>query len=367
MPRSDKLHADGVLACIALAALLATGCGFQARKEQASLLIKTPARLRQAGSARASIAYSVRQVIDLRSINVPGGGPVPENLRRQLQAGSQAQTTPAVPGAVNFSLGRAALLASGGPLVGDIPIAIYDRTSLFMRRLGRGAQRRPWVQLDFSRIDARRGPPASPPIGFSGLSPVALTDLLAGTLSGSARVVGQQDIAGTPTTHYRLNIDWDKAKSDQGREAAGLPKLSKKRSEALQRVYEQMGISDPIFPSEVWLDARGLPHKLTAAVKQTVEITEQNRKRHLHFETKIILELSDFSSPVSLDVPSKQQLIQVGGFGELFGELRTDDTPLRPAAPAAQAGGSPQPQAGGSPQRQAVPSAAPAYQGSPAR
>lgn len=321
------MTARRLLAFAAAVLLFAEGCGYQARKEQAEYLAKAPARLRSVGSLRAKLSLEIHQTIDPRSLVVPNGGDLPADVRNQIaEAAKRPLTSIEVPAGVNFSSGRAELLGTV-PTVGEIPIALYDGTSLFVRRFGRGSVRRPWIQVDYAKITQRRDPPSSLPQQL-GIDPRFVIELVAGALSGSVHKEGVEPIAGVQTTRYRLNLDWDKALSDEGRTAAGLTKLSRTRTRALERTYEQMAISDTIIPAELWVDAKGLPRKIEVNLRQTTVTELQTRKRHLHFVTTVGVEVTRLRAPVDISPPSKQERIRVDGLGELIAQLRADAASL---------------------------------------
>jgi hypothetical protein len=71
--------------------------------------------------------------------------------------------------------------------------------------------------------------------------------------------VGRETVAGVETTHYRGTVDLEKAYErlphDAGRELEA----------ALDQVRSQFG--NVSFPVDVWLDAEGLPRRMTMSME----------------------------------------------------------------------------------------------------
>jgi len=312
-----------VASCAALIVLVVPACSYQARKDQAAYLVKSAARLKATGGVRGTLSIGIRQNVDVRSIAVPNGGAVPADMRRQIEQASKRDfVSEQVGAAVDFSSGRSELLASVPPL-GDVPVAVYAPPSFLVRRFSRATLRRPWIEVDFSKITPRKDPPGRLPPQLA-LDPSLLVDLLAGALSGSVHRDGSDTVDGVATTRYSLHVDWDKATSDEGRVAAGLPKLSKFRLHTLDRIYEQLAVSDTIVPTRLWLDAGGLPRRIEMRFAQTVLTETQVRKLHLHFITRVTLDVKQLRSSVSISIPPRDERIRVAGVGDVVAQLQSD-------------------------------------------
>jgi hypothetical protein len=308
--------------------LVVPSCSYQARKEQASYLVKAAARLKATRAVRGTLSVGVRQSLDVRSITVPNGGQLPPGMRQQLEAATKRDIiNESADAAVDFSSGRSELLESVPPL-GDVPVAVYAPPSFLVRRFSRVPLRRPWIEVDFSKITPRKDPPSRLPPQL-GLDPSILVDLLAGGLSGSVHREGSDTVDGAPATRYSLHVDWDKAMSDEGRVAAGLPKLSKFRIRTLDRMYEQLAVSDTIIPTRLWLDAKGIPRRIEMRFAQTILTETQVRKQHVHFVTRVTLDVKQLGSSVNITLPSREERIKVAGVGDVIAQLRSDATRAR--------------------------------------
>lgn len=315
MPRRARRIATLPVVAASLTLVLSgQACGFKSRKAQAEFLVRTPARTREAGAAKATITW--RAVPRLEELaNAGGGGGLPRELQQQLQSGGRGAEQTML-SSVDFVHDRAQLAPTIAP---EYQLGVFADTALYLRRAN--ATRRPWAKLDFARLDAREIGEKVPPVGFVALSPSVLVDLLAGALSGSIRRAGTAKVGDAKTTHYTLNVDWDKAVSDQGRDAAGLEKLTERRRDALERAYESMGLSERIMPAELWLDDRQLPRKLVLTMQQRVKLESlQQRRRKTRIDVTVTLELRDYATPVEVAVPEREATVTVDALGQLVRE-----------------------------------------------
>lgn len=318
-----------VASCAAVAVLVVPACSYQARKEQAAYLVKSAARLKAAGPLRGTLSIGIRQSVDLRSLTVPNGGTMPADVRKQIEEASKRDiVSEQVDAAVDFASGRSELLASVPGSIGDVPVALYDPPSFLVHRFSRVTLRRPWIEVNYSKITPRKDPPERLPPEF-GIDPSLIVDLLAGGLSGSVRREGAETVDDVPTTRYGLHVDWDKAISDEGRVAAGLPKLSKFRIRTLDRVYEQLAVSDTIVPTRLWIDAEGLPRRIEMRFAQTILTETQVRKIHVHFITRATLDVKQLRSSVNIALPPRDERIRVAGVGDVIAQLQADAQRVR--------------------------------------
>lgn len=305
------------LAVCAGLAVLASACGFGERKQQAKFLVSTASRVRTVGSATGTLTLSSVLKLPESARRAQQGGGL--QLPQQLQQAEQPIAA-RFPVGIDFRKDRSVLL--GGP-VAESAFAVYDRSVVYLRRTGRGTERRPWAALDFERVDAKESRTESnPTIGILAFNPSVLLDLAAGALSGSVTKAGTETLAGVPTVRYEANFDWEKMLRGVDRENAGLRELSEDRSEALWRAYESIQISDLIFPGEIWLDGTGMPRRVKLVVEQRFRVEGQSaaRNRRSRYRTTITLDLTELSAPVEAAVPARKQSVMVDTFPQLVRE-----------------------------------------------
>jgi len=128
-------------------------------------------------------------------------------------------------------------------------------------------------------------------------------DLLLGMVrpsTGSVRVLGMDDVDGVRTTHYRFNIDRDKA-------TQGMPE---KYRRAAELVFERSGFKGSVFRNaEVWLDDQGRPRRLVVRIHQQV----RSDLAIVGFR----LNMKQFGQPVSIDEPIPDATSTVADYPQL--------------------------------------------------
>jgi hypothetical protein len=110
--------------------------------------------------------------------------------------------------------------------------------------------------------------------------------------------VGVEDVRGVPTTHYTFTIDLQKA-------SAAVPENFRKfLSEALAE------LGSPLLPGDVWLDADGLPRRMSYEMSMTPKAGAAPMK------VRVGMEMFDFGQPVSITPPPDNDVVDAGS---LFG------------------------------------------------
>lgn len=311
MASAVRAHRRRVLlvALATAAAVALAGCGdIQERKQRADRVIDSVDRATAAGSARMTISVE------------------PHFRHEQADAllaasGGQDSVTP-LTAEVDLARDRAAFVVAQ-PDGTRLPTLVYAGTAIYARRPNAaaspqpaGARSRPWVHLELTSIDPdeidddgvttddalRR---VQQTLGVD--NPLFLIKLLRGALSGSVDDVGREDVAGTPTTHYELNIDREKAVDDESEEV----------QDAYEALFKSIFATRTVFPGEVWLDDDGLPRRFAVTLKSNV------RRRAL-VDLRVTVELADLGSPVQVDLPDKAETSKVEGLGGLAVALGRD-------------------------------------------
>lgn len=274
------------------------GCGgIKARKDRADRIIHSVDKAIGAGSAQ--MAVSTKAVVKL------------DRTDRLVAGGARAAAIPATSLAAQADLahGRVAYITpnrDGAPEA----VRIYAGTTIYARRISPAAKaERPWVRLNLTSVDpdqidnqdiqvadaVRRLREAQ---GFD--NPLFLLSLLRGTLSGSVDRIGAEPIRGVPTTHYKLNIDREKA----------VKHYPQRVQDAYEAVFKSLFATRTVFPGEVWLDRDGRPRQYSVTLKSRV-------RRTALVDFHLTVELFDLGQPVQIVLPTKRETVVVDGLGGL--------------------------------------------------
>ncbi|MFP5257044.1 MAG: hypothetical protein ACLGI8_14470 [Acidimicrobiia bacterium] len=140
--------------------------------------------------------------------------------------------------------------------------------------------------------------------GASG-NPAQLLESLRG-VSDEIESLGAEDVRGQPTTRYRVVVDLEAA-------AAELPPDARE-------AYEQQvgGLGVTTLPFEVWVDDRGLVHRMAVDFADLVDQVPQEEREG--FESgSMVLELFDHGADIEIEVPDPSEVTPfaevMGGFG----------------------------------------------------
>jgi hypothetical protein len=126
---------------------------------------------------------------------------------------------------------------------------------------------------------------------FTQSDPREVLDALRG-LSGEIETVGQEELRGVETTHYRAVLD----PAELAKRAAA----ENGKPSVLGELPLQDAVSE--VPLDVWIDANGLVRKLSLDVSASDPSTAQSGSVSLAFE------LWDYGEPVAIEVPPASQV-----------------------------------------------------------
>lgn len=179
---------------------------------------------------------------------------------------------------------------------------LLDRGTLYLSLPGvpglgttrTGAQR--WYRLGGDPVGGA-GTPMMPTAG----DPSGLLDLFGGV--DAADRVGEEEIDGTSTTHYRGEVDLDRAYS-------GLSEADRKR---LDESLGGLGGGVPRtgrVPVEVWVDLNGMVRRLSSEID--LKTTGFNGSVRFRIDFK------DLGGPVDIAVPEPSAVTELPGLGELL-------------------------------------------------
>lgn len=290
---------------VLLVGLLALGgCGVADKKARAEQIIDSVEKAEARATANAELRQSVKLVKIRNEISIPG---VREGATSAESSAALALHIPKRQASASVTL----------PDQTVVPVQLFADTTLFQRRIGEGQNAlaalagqggetpsasggRSWLRLEFSGLYDNRERDARNSVGSNLVNPAYMLDLLRGALMGSVKRVGRDEVRGTPTTRYRLNIAPDKAFED----------APKRRQEAMIAGLTLMGVTSDVLPAEVWLDDDGLPRRVKVRFREV-------RSRRDILELSVTLELFDYGAPVRITLPKSAETAEVDSVGAL--------------------------------------------------
>ena len=167
-----------------------------------------------------------------------------------------------------------------------------------------------WLRIDPSRLGASTVGPAGDPFSFS-----SNLQYLRG-VTGGVEELGEEQIGGVTTTHYRAEVD-PKAVAD------ALP--DEVPAEARDAVEQSLEDIEGTFDVEFWVDADDRIRRQQFEVG--VEVDGQT------FTQRVRLDLSDFGVPVEVEAPPEDA---TADFGSLLEDLLGPSASLPGATTAPQ-------------------------------
>jgi hypothetical protein len=203
------------------------------------------------------------------------------------------------PVAVNFTTNRSRLALADTEL-------IYSRSTVYGRKLAAASSGRPWVRLNFAQLERDDSSRLTP--GSYLAVPYNLTfqvRLLKGVLTGSVKNLGTARVAGVATTHYKMNVDFDKA-------AKSLPDKSVL---GMEKVFRANSFKGTVNKAETWIDAAGLPRRILVHFKQ--EITKNETYA---FTANLLVDKA--GGRVNIQRPDLEQIAEVANLPQLVQALR---------------------------------------------
>jgi hypothetical protein len=268
------------LAAVAPATLTAAGCGADDVDPRTAVAEAAQATQR-AESARLTIRTTVSGIGSPIPLTVTGRG-VTATREAKLDVTFDFGPLLALAGAGGD--GRTRLLVPGGDVFVDPP-ALPGLSVPGGRR---------WVGVDLREVTEAAGLDAGALEAFARIDPAS--QLAALKAAGSIERVGEADVAGTPTTHYRGRVRL----SDYVR---GLPADRRADAQEAIRDLERLtGEADAPMPVELWVDDESLVRRMTSRS----EVPAQDGRRGGSVE--LTMELSDFGTRVVADPPPAREV-----------------------------------------------------------
>lgn len=166
--------------------------------------------------------------------------------------------------------------------------AVYAGDIIYMRlpaltKLLPGAKR--WLRVDEGMLMEQGG------TQFSAPDPVEFVEFLSAA-GRDVEVLGEEEVRGVATTHYRATIAVDELPRAVDPEARA-------EVEAYARRLRQMGVEQ--IPLETWVDEEGVARRVSV---EYANMQANGREASVAFS----LELFDLGAAVSIDLPPKSQV-----------------------------------------------------------
>lgn len=178
----------------------------------------------------------------------------------------------------------------GGQLDGRMEM-VFDELVFYMRFPSQIAQTLPggkeWIKFDLAELGKSEGIDFEQLMQLSGTDPSQSLDLLRAAGSDFA-AVGDEDVRGVSTTHYRGTVDMEKVAEQAPAEAR----------ESYRRIIQLSGQTK--IPVDVWIDNEGL----TRRIRYEQTLPDQT-------QMELTQELFDFGVDVDVEPPPASQVLDL--------------------------------------------------------
>jgi len=180
---------------------------------------------------------------------------------------------------VAFKMSVPKMTVNGRTQSGFQEILLKNALYIKMPALAGRTGGKPWIRMSLGKLSAQSGVDVKSLLNQSQQAdPSANVKML--TASKDVRKVGQEAVAGVPTTHYQGTYSVQDA----------LAKLPASQRAKMQQMMSQMGIDKMNF--DLWVDGRNLPRKVTVRTPAGGQMST---------DTTIVY--SGFNAPVSITAP----------------------------------------------------------------
>jgi hypothetical protein len=170
---------------------------------------------------------------------------------------------------------------------------LYERLpGTLVSRLSGG---KPWISLNVTTLSGQGGN-LQPLIADAPTDPSTVLGFLRGA-GDQVNTVGPETVDGTPTTHYTILINLDKAAAGQNAQTQN----------AVHVLEQQLGTHT--LPAQVWLDSEGRLRKI--AMRETMTGTTPTTTPAGKISFDFTATLSDFGVPADITAPPADQTTDV--------------------------------------------------------
>ncbi len=273
--------------------------GAVAASDPAEALKQAAQKTTEAGTAKVAMTFGITGVPGIGDTTLSIDGAVDSSTGRSAFTMDLSKLTSALPSSQQAGVG--ALLGDGNIQIvtdgGDVYMQLGGLASLLGATTGQS-----WIKVP---VGSDAASAVGAPVG-DGTEILKLLDQ-----AGGVTTVGTEQVRGVDTTHYQGTLDLASALAE-----ASADQRSKAESE-----LGKVGIdpSAASLPVDVWIGADGLVRRVTVGVEglKTTGSTGSPGGN-------VTIEFYDFGQPVSITVPSADQVFQVdpamlGSLGKLVG------------------------------------------------
>jgi hypothetical protein len=259
------------------------GVGEQAALDASGLAASADATAK-AGGARFEL--SVKQEVPGAAEPVPitASGVIDAAGRRALMTMDLSALADQL-GAVDLGDGRIEAVVDG--------LVVYMKASFLPDGLLPPGKE--WLRLDAAALAKRAGITAADLAAVGGNDPLKLLDYLRG-VSGTVDRVGEQELDGVSTTHYRANVDLRRSLKRLP------PSVRTGAKPGIDRLVELAG---PTLPVDVWVDDDGLVRRLEGTLTMRPPGTTQK------VTTSYRLDLSEYGIEPDIQPPAKAKTVDL--------------------------------------------------------
>lgn len=152
---------------------------------------------------------------------------------------------------------------------------------------------KPWAMVDMQAFGEAQGMDfgAMSQMG-GGNDPSQMLQYLRG-VSGEVETVDEEEVRGITTTHYRAEIDLDKAADNAPKDLRDAVRMS------IETMKQQLGTMT--IPLEVWIGDDGYVHRMSMQMKTGEDAPQP-------FQMDMTMEFYDFGEPVKVEIPAPSQV-----------------------------------------------------------
>jgi hypothetical protein len=213
-------------------------------------------------------------------------------------------------GRMTLDLGNLAEL-SRGVLVDRSMEVVYDGLVYYMRFPGGllelGGLGEKWLKLDLKELEAMSAMDLGA-LQQANTNPAQLMQFLRGA-SDDIEEVGQDEVRGVETTHYRATVDLEEA-IEQGAEIGEFSEEMREQLKAeIERMKAQTGLE--ALPVEVWIDEDNLLRRM----RMDFSLAAEGERVRMEMTT----EFFDFGVDVDAAPPSADQTVDITKLAGLGG------------------------------------------------
>ena len=184
---------------------------------------------------------------------------------------------------------------------------VFDGTKIYMKFPASIAAQMPggksWISMDLQEVGEQEGLDFNALMQSGSSDPTQTLHYLRGA-SGDIETVGEEEIRGTPTTHYKATIDYDKV----AEQAPADVREGMERN--VELIKEWLG--DDTAPIDVWIDEEGFARRMKTSAEYAAGPAAGT-------QMSMTMDLFDFGVEADIEIPPPSE---VTDFAELMKEMQ---------------------------------------------